>query len=155
MIKEWLMTSTKATDQKIALPILGPTYQRQLSPTDVSQFIRLEQCQRYLRLRLHEHAVDRHFMRDYDVVPQAIPPLLTRSGATFEAAIEGAVRGRCAAFNFATELARPRGWLDDNDRVIAEARTLLPGRALVLFQPRIRATLDGWQIRGDVDILRL
>lgn len=149
------MTSTKALDQKIALPILGPTYRRQLSPTDVSQFIRLEQCQRYLRLRLHEHAVDRHFMRDYDVVPQAIPPLLTRSGATFETAIEGAVRGYCAAFNFATELARPRGWLDDNDRVIAEARTLLPGRALVLFQPRIRATLDGWQIRGDVDILRL
>jgi len=154
-IKGWLMTSTRALERKIALPILGPEYQRQLSPTDISQFIRLEQCQRYLRLRLHEHAVDRHFMRDYDVVPQSIPPLLTRSGATFEALIEGAVRERFAAFNFATEMTRPRGWLDDNARAIAEARALAPGQTVILFQPRIRAILEGWQIRGDVDILRL
>lgn len=32
-----------------------------ISPTDVSQFIRLDQCRRYLRLRLHERArVGRH-----------------------------------------------------------------------------------------------
>ena len=60
-----------------------------LSPTDVAQFIRLDQCQRYLRLRLHERAVNRAFLRDYGVAPQSIPPLLTRSGA----ALRGAGRG--------------------------------------------------------------
>jgi hypothetical protein len=45
-----------------------------ISPTDVSQFIRLEQCQRYLRLRLHEAAAGRNFMRRAGLTPQAIPP---------------------------------------------------------------------------------
>jgi hypothetical protein len=45
-----------------------------ISPTDVSQFIRLEQCERYLRLRLHERSAGMRFMVDYGVVPQSIPP---------------------------------------------------------------------------------
>lgn len=72
-----------------------------LSPTDVAQFIRLDQCQRYLRLRLHERAVNRAFLRDYGVAPQAIPPLLTRSGADFEARVEAAVRAHSPAINLA------------------------------------------------------
>ena len=72
-----------------------------LSPTDISQFIRLEQCQRYLRLRLHERAVNAHFLREYGVAPQSIPPLLTRSGADFEERVEAAVRARFAARNLA------------------------------------------------------
>ena len=55
-----------------------------LSPTDISQFIRLEQCERYLRLRLHERGVNANFMRQYGVAPVSVTPLLTRSGAIFE-----------------------------------------------------------------------
>ena len=29
---------------------------RAISPTDIAQYIRMEQCERYLRLRLHERA---------------------------------------------------------------------------------------------------
>jgi hypothetical protein len=57
---------------------------RRISPTDISQFIRLEQCQRYLALRLKERVEGRRFMYDYGVAPQSIPPLLTRAGASFE-----------------------------------------------------------------------
>lgn len=126
-----------------------------LSPTDVAQFIRLDQCQRYLRLRLHERAVNRHFLRDYGVAPQAIPPLLTRSGADFEARVEAAIRARFAARNFATEPPRGTGWVDDNERVIDAARALAPGRTLVIFQARLLAAVAGWRLRGDVDILRM
>ena len=31
-----------------------PVRKRKISPTDISQYIRLDQCRRYLRLRLHE-----------------------------------------------------------------------------------------------------
>src|SRR5918998_4195934 len=59
-----------------------------ISPTDVSQFIRLDQCERYLRLRLHERSSSIRFMHDYGVVPQSIPPLLTQSGTLFEEKVE-------------------------------------------------------------------
>ncbi len=140
---------------KLILPVLNGRTPLPLSPTDISQFIRLEQCQRYLRLRLHERALDRHFMRDYGVTPQSIPPLLTRSGATFEERIERAVRERFTALNFAVETGRAEGWSADNARVVAEARALPPGAVRVLFQPRLEVEVDGWRLRGDVDILRL
>jgi hypothetical protein len=38
------------------LPPILDTRGLRLSPTDISQFIRLEQCERYLRLRLHSRA---------------------------------------------------------------------------------------------------
>jgi hypothetical protein len=127
---------------------------RQISPTDISQFIRLEQCQRYLRLRLHERVHGLRFLRDYGVAPQSIPPLLTRSGARFEDAVERAVRARFATRNFAADPAA-RGRDHDNDEVLLLARVLEGGHALVLFQPRLEVELGGWRIRGDVDLLRL
>ncbi|HEU5327935.1 MAG TPA: AAA domain-containing protein [Thermomicrobiales bacterium] len=135
-------------------PVLPEAGGWQLSPTDIAQFIRLEQCERYLRLRLHARTANRHFMRDYGVVPQAIPALLTRSGADFEARVEAAVRRRFAALNFATETARGKTWTADNARVLAALRALAPGATLVLFQPRLEALVEGWRLRGDVDILR-
>ncbi len=43
---------------------------RKLTPTDVSQFIRLEQCERFLRLRLAERA-GQDFMDAARVAPRA------------------------------------------------------------------------------------
>lgn len=128
---------------------------RQISPTDVSQFIRLEQCQRYLRLRLHERGVNRRFMTDYGVVPQRIPPLLTRSGREFEEKIEQAIAATYPCINFFEESERSGQRLPDNVGVINVARDLSPGEVVVLFQPRLEVEVRGWLIRGDVDILRL
>src|SRR5436305_14578290 len=68
------------------VPVLtSPTLR--ISPTDVSQFVRLEQCERYLRFRLAERS-GRTFMREYDVTPQRITPLLSLSGREFEESAE-------------------------------------------------------------------
>src|ERR671910_479488 len=74
-----------------------------ISPTDVSQFIRLDQCERYLRLRLHERSAGLRFMSDYDVVPQSIPPLLTQSGTLFEEKVERTMTARFRTVNLADE----------------------------------------------------
>src|SRR5215218_10831914 len=88
-----------------------------ISPTDVSQFIRLEQCERYLRLRLHERSANRAFLTDYGVAPQAITPLLTRSGAAFESAVERAVAERYETVNFARDRADDQRDAHDNARL--------------------------------------
>jgi AAA domain-containing protein/PD-(D/E)XK nuclease superfamily protein len=128
---------------------------RRLSPTDISQFIRLEQCERYLWFRLEERAKGRGFMTAYDVKPQSIPPLLTRSGRLFEEKIEAAIRSRYPALNLSQEAGKTGSRLDDNERVVELARSLPAGETLVLFQPRLHVELDGWLLTGDLDLLRL
>src|SRR5882724_6825248 len=77
------------TSPSFSLPVVpDPASQPlRLTPTDVSQFVRLEQCERYLRFRLAERA-GQDFMKEYDVTPQRITPLLSLSGHTFEAGVE-------------------------------------------------------------------
>jgi hypothetical protein len=36
----------------VSLPVLPAGRPKRLTPTDVTQFVRLEQCERYLRFRL-------------------------------------------------------------------------------------------------------
>jgi hypothetical protein len=126
---------------------------RAVTPTDVAQFIRLEQCERYLRLRLHERAAGPRFMRDFDVVPQSIPPLLTRSGQRFEAGMETAIAARYPSVRFTEDERSAVG--HDNERVLELVNGIAPGDVLVLFQPRLQAVIGQWRIRGDVDIVRL
>ncbi len=130
-----------------------------ISPTDVSQFIRLDQCERYLRLRLHERSAGIRFMHDYGVVPQSIPPLLTQSGTLFEERVERTVAAGFRAINLALPAADgvdiPGSRPTDNERVVSEARTLAAGETVVLFQPRLLVALGMWDVRGDIDILRL
>src|SRR5438132_1611059 len=66
------------------MPPVAATPSRQLSPTDVSQFIRLEQCQRYLRLRLHERAHGTRFLRDYGVLRLLIADMKSSTAARVE-----------------------------------------------------------------------
>src|SRR5580700_4906055 len=117
----------------VSLPVL-PTGSMRLTPTDVSQFVRFEQCERFLRFRLAERAGQK-FMKDYDVNPQRITPLLSLSGHDFEEGIEKSLGKRFAKINYAEKSAahdRP----SNNMEVIEEARKLLPGHTVLLFQPR-------------------
>jgi hypothetical protein len=43
----------------------------------------------------------------------------------------------------------------DNEAVLQAARELEPGRTAWLLQPRLVVRLHGWELRGDVDLLRL
>ncbi len=121
----------------------------------MAQFIRLEQCQRYLRLRLHERANGQHFLQQYGVAPQSIPAILTRSGASFERSVEQAVGDSFCKINFAEDMAHAGQREDDNERVVDIVRDLEPGETTILFQPRLQVQLASWLIRGDVDIVRL
>lgn len=132
---------------------------QRISPTDISQYIRLDQCRRYLRLRLHERAHGRGFMAAYGVAPQSIPPLLTLAGRRFEERAEAeaarhvgaAVNCRAAAQAGDEEFAGP----DHNALILARAAALGPGERALLFQPRLRVAIGAWELRGDVDILLL
>jgi hypothetical protein len=39
--------------------------------------------------------------------------------------------------------------------VVAEARRLKPGQAVLLFQPRLEVELAGRRLRGDLDLVRV
>ena len=125
---------------------------RRITPTDVSQFIRLDQCQRYLRLRLHQSAAGDRFARDYGIDLQAISPLLSRAGAAFEDAVTTAIqaRYRVVSFGGGTGSRQP-----DNERLLELARELPPGQVVVLTQPRLEVELGAWRVRGDADVVRL
>ena len=123
-----------------------------ISPTDISQFIRLEQCERYLKLRLQMRSGDTRFLREAGVVPQSIPPLLTRSGAAFETQVEAKLAERFAVHNCAGTTGRPD---NDNLRVLRLAQNLTPGETLIVMQPRLVVEVGDWQLRGDLDVLRL
>ena len=95
-----------------------------LTPTDVSQFVRLEQCERFLRFRLAERAGQK-FMEDYDVIPQRITPLLSLSGHNFEEGIEADLAKRLPHRQLRRQVrARPTTALTTTQEVVKEARKL-------------------------------
>jgi hypothetical protein len=128
---------------------------RGISPTDVAQFIRLEQCERYLRLRLHQREYGEQFLHDYGVTPQAIPQLLAHSGADFEDAVEDTIGRYLPTVHMVDEASDRRRAGHDNAQVLTRMQSLLPGETIVVLQPRVEVALHGWRLRGDMDILHL
>src|SRR5215216_766878 len=126
-----------------------------VSPTDVAQYVRLDQCRRFLRLRLHELRAGQGFLRASGVAPQEAPPLLSHSGVDFEDNAVEQLQASLPAHTFTTDARRGEGRDDDNAIVAETAKTLLLGATLCLLQPRLRVELDGWMITGDIDVLRL
>ena len=125
----------------VSLPVLTPDHPWRLTPTDVTQFVRFEQCERFLRFRLAERAGQK-FMEEYDVNPQRITPLLSLSGQEFEVSIEETLCKQFKAVNYAGKSAshnRP----DNNKEVVEQARKLAPGKSILLFQPRFEVELIG------------
>src|SRR5215472_14853117 len=84
----------------VSLPVLPSSRPLRLTPTDVSQFVRLEQCERFLRFRLAERAGQK-FMEAHDVAPQRITPLLSLSGHEFEESVEKALAKHFRTVHFA------------------------------------------------------
>jgi len=94
-------------------------------------------------------------MKEYDVIPQRITPLLSLSGHTFEEGIEADLAKRIATVNYAAKYAKAHNRPENNTEVVDEARKLLPGQTVLLFQPRLEVELAGWRLRGDVDLVRM
>src|SRR5690242_3382905 len=89
----------------VALPVLPPGRPLRLTPTDVSQFVRLEQCERFLRLRLSERA-GQDFMTAYGVAVQRITPLMSLSGREFEDSVELGLGDRFRSVNYAAKAGK-------------------------------------------------
>lgn len=137
------------------LPPLDMHATRTIAPTDVARFVRLQQCERFLRFRLHERTLGTGFMADYGVQAQQIPLLFPRSGLEFEDQIEAEAAAAFPSRSF-RQPAHERGtWTDDNAAVLAQASTLAAGETTLLFQPRLQADVNGWRMRGAVDVLRM
>src|ERR1700693_5091674 len=122
----------------VSLPVVPAGRPMRLTPTDVTQFVRLEQCERYLRFRLAERA-GQDFMEDYDVIPQRITPLLSLSGHTFEEGIESDLAKQLPTNNYAIKPGKSHNRAENNKEVVEEARKLLSGQSVLLFQPRLEA----------------
>src|SRR5262249_59065065 len=105
----------------VSLPVLPANRPLRLTPTDVSQFVGLEQCARFLRFRLAERA-GQQFMEDYDVTPQRITPLLSRSGHQFEEGTEKALGKHFRTVHYAARASLDHNRPDNNKEVVNEAR---------------------------------
>jgi hypothetical protein len=127
---------------------------RLLSPTDLAQYIMLGQCQRHLRLRLHQRRLGTGFLRRANVRAQEIPPLRTRSGAAFEQEVLEAIERRVPVADLRDEHPGETGVVD-NERVVELARDLRPGEVVVAAQPFLQAAVGGWLLRGQADLIRL
>ncbi|MGC8801088.1 MAG: AAA domain-containing protein [Chloroflexus sp.] len=154
------MNRRRETMDDLLSPLAVNSAQLQpISPTDLAQYLRLEQCRRYLRLRLHERHKGLAWLPRFGIALQSIPPMLTIAGRQFEQAVEAQVTAR---FPHAIHCAqrRQRGdpaftTADHNHIVIEQLCQLAPETAQVLFQPRLAAQLYGWPMSGDVDLLLL
>ena len=113
-----------------------------LTPTDVSQFVRLEQCERFLRFRLAERAGQK-FMKEYDVTPQRITPLLSLSGHDFEEGVEKALGKHFPTVHYAARASQAHNRPDNNREVVAGARSPKPGKAAPPFRPRLEVEPAG------------
>ncbi len=137
----------------------NPNRPHSISPTDLAQYLRLDQCRRYLRLRLHERRKELTWLPKYRISLQPIPPMLTIAGRQFEQSIEVQVRQRFPNAVHCAQLQRAgdRRFMtpDHNHIVLEHIQQLMPGMKQVLFQPRMAASLYGWSISGDIDLLLL
>lgn len=125
---------------------------KRISPTDVAQFIRLDQCQRFLRLRVTEASRRGDFLRGFGVSPQDPPPLMMKGGEAFEDDVYAGIRSNRIVRHL-REIAP--GSRDDSSAVLETISALEPGASVMLLQPRLVAQVDHWLLRGDVDVLRL
>ena len=127
----------------------------QLAPTDVARFISQGQCQRYLRLRLHQRVHGESFLRESNTVATTIPPMLRREGDAFEKTTETAISLRLHAIDMEKDAPGGNRREPDNERVVELIEQLPSAETLVLFQPRLAARLGAWRLRGDVDLLKI
>src|SRR5262249_10238416 len=130
-VSSYAAASISMPTATVSLPVLPSSRPLRLTPTDVSQFVRLEQCERFLRFRLAERAGQK-FMEDYDVNPQRITPLLSLSGHEFEEGVEKALGSRFRTVHYAAGASAAHDRPDNNNEVAAEARKLKPGKSVLL-----------------------
>lgn len=121
-----------------------PTARPRLSPTSLSQYVRLENCERYLRFRLQPDDVDR-LEKKWGLTIQPLTPLLKESGADFEHDIAARLVGKGEAVVDLDNQEFP-----ETLKWLREVKT-----PTVLFQPSLEATIGDYDCSGRADLIRL
>ncbi|MEZ4495396.1 MAG: PD-(D/E)XK nuclease family protein [Thermomicrobiales bacterium] len=124
-----------------------------LTATDIASWLRLSQCDRFLRFQL-EYRNERRsdasgFLEELDVAPQPLPSLLTGSGVGFEETILSQIAQLMPLRRFDED--RRSG--NDNSRLVRSIEALVAGERIAITQPRLHIELAGWELRGDLDLL--
>jgi AAA domain/PD-(D/E)XK nuclease superfamily len=127
---------------------------RRIAPTDVSGFLRTDQCWRFMRLRLYERAAGRKAFDQFGTPLQPAPQMLTRSGDAFERDVYSDIDRVHQRIDFGKVAGGGGRRKPDNSQVASIASDLLPGQSTVLSQPRLEATLGAWIVTGDLDLVR-
>jgi hypothetical protein len=119
------------------------------APTDLAGYLRLDQCERFLKLQIHYRNAGSDFMTEMDVVPRALSPVLSDIGRAFEATVIEQLQRAMPVIDYSLQ----RTTATDNLELIRALLELPVGERIALTQPRLGATLAGWALRGDIDLL--
>ena len=141
--------------QPFDFPVLDFSQPRTLAPTDIAGYQRLEGCERFLRLRFHTTNNNAKWLEDLGLRKQTIPPLLTSSGGEFETLVEAALGLESDAASRSRDDGSVASLNDANARLLATARDVAVSECVMKTQVALGAELDGWQMRGIIDLLRL
>ena len=116
-----------------------------LNVTTLSQYIRLDNCERYIRLRLRRDE-ERALLDRWQLTIQPLTPLLKESGYAFEHRIAEKIAQR----------GEPVIDLKGEDVEATAAALQQVGRSpAILLQPRLQAPLGRYLAVGDADVIRL
>lgn len=120
---------------------------KKIVPTDITRYVDLDKCERYLYFRLHKDAL--HGRIFSEVKHDPIPPILKTMGEKFEREVEAAIAHRYSL----RRLPLPeKGSLEVLKEVIAR---LPAGGVVFLAQVALSAEINGWVVDGTLDLLRL
>lgn len=114
----------------------------QLAPTTLSQFIRLDACQRFLHFKLHPGTTEALRQR-YDVHKPPISPLLKQAGQRFEDEIIAALRARHPVVDLAEQ---------PTEATVA-ALAEVGREPLILYQAALDGQIGTWYSSGRADLI--
>ena len=115
-----------------------------LNVTSLSQYVRLENCDRFLRLRLRPDE-ERALLKRWNLTLQPLTPLLQESGAQFEREIMARIAGH-------GEVVID---LDGQDVTATAAALRQIRQPTILLQPSVEAPLGNYLCHGRADVIRL
>ncbi len=123
----------------------------QIKPTDLSQFIRLDGCQRYLHFQLHPETKNALHAR-YGTRPVLLPQLLQDEGERFEQAVLDRLK---------EHEQRERGYQvisfakDDGVTATLAALEQAARTPTILDQPWLEGQLGRWKVAGRADLIEV
>lgn len=117
---------------------------KKLNVTSLSQYVRLENCERFLRFRLCP-SDEKALRKRWDITIQPLTPLLSESGTEFEQDVAEKIASR----------GEPVHQLEEEEVEATIERLHKARKPEILLQPWAVAPLGDYTCRGRADVVRL